>query len=645
MYLICDDGFQGANTSAGGAFQTTGLPTTPAVGAANEWTDVLGGIAHIGGNEAVLTDTNANGYQGAYVVRPPGEGSADQDFTVFADLLAAGTRIAVVGRFVSVNNPRYYGHFDQSGGLAIFALNSSGGVASTVATAAATAVSGHYYALRFQIVGTSITLTLYDQGTTKPAQTGAIPTLGTQIAQASGSDSSVTGIASCVPGLAVNQVTLSASTSFLRFVYHQPSAGSTGITLFSPEVNQIFPRSTRAGSSGNITISGYHNDTASHSIVASFTGTGGSPTTIAVSVAPFTEFTGTLPGCSGQGNVNVYFADNESVVTTVANVALGAIFAIWGQSNAGGKLTNNQTSLSPLWTPGLFANNYIWQALADPTDSGINEIDTVSYDSSVGGSVWPIVATQLQAYFGCPVGFIPCALGGTTIAQWQPGGASHLDRSTLYGSANHRIQQCGGVEGVLFWQGENDAVAGTSASAYLAALESLLAAVKADIGAPLINCRLQGLQAGYASPSNLAQIQAAIAEGWSAGLSEGPDLSPITCASPTGDGGAHLISDAAAAMAGALWTQAIIAIYSPAGAGLNATQLTITSNGTTPVQNAACYVTSDSAGLLPITGVLYSDSSGHVTFNLTTGTEYYLTATLEAGGNITKVLSAVGFTA
>lgn len=82
-----------------------------------------------------------------------------------------------------------------------------------------------------------------------------------------------------------------------------------------------------------------------------------------------------------------------------------------------------------------------------------------------------------------------------------------------------------------------------------------------------------------------------------------------------------------------------------AGTGPNATTLTITSDGTTPVQNAACIVTSDSSGLVPITGVLYSNSSGQVTFNLTTGNTYYLTATLESGGKITRVLSAVGFIA
>jgi hypothetical protein len=641
MYLICDDGFQGANTSAGGAFQATGLPTTPQVGAPSEWTDVPGGIALMNGDEAVLTYTGSNGYQSAYVVRPPIEGSPDQDFIVFADLLASGANIAVVGRFVSLTNPRYYAHFNQSSGLAIFALNSSGGVASTVATASASPVAGHYYALRFQIVGTSLTLTLYDQGTTKPAQTGAIPTLGTQIAQAGGTDSSVTGIASCVPGFAVNQNTLSASTRMLRFVYHQPSGGTTVITLFSPEPNQIFQRSSKAGVSGNITISGYHNDSVSHSIQVNF---GGNNTTIATAVAPFTEFYGTIAGVSGQGNLTVSFVDTPSTQTVVPDVGVGAVYAVLGQSNAVGELTNDQSVYSSLWSAGMFAQSYLWGALADPVASTADQIDTPAYTSPVGGSPWPIFATQMMAYLGCPVAIVPCAVGGTTIAQWLPG-SSHIDRSTIYGSANYRVQNAGPVEAVLFWQGEQDAANGTSTANYLASLETFAAAIESDMGASPIQCKLQGLQAGYASSGNLTNIQTGIVEGWSNGILKGPDLNSITCASPTGDGGAHLISNAAGEMVGSLWAQSLIAIYLPAGSGPNATQLTITSNGTTPLQNAACYVTRDSAGLRPITGVLYSDSSGHVTFNLTSGTEYYLTATLESGGNITKVLSAVGFTA
>lgn len=55
----------------------------------------------------------------------------------------------------------------------------------------------------------------------------------------------------------------------------------------------------------------------------------------------------------------------------------------------------------------------------------------------------------------------------------------------------------------------------------------------------------------------------------------------------------------------------------------NSTTLTITSDGTTPVPSANCWITSDSAGATPITGVLATNGSGQVTFNLTTGTTYY----------------------
>jgi lysophospholipase L1-like esterase len=82
-----------------------------------------------------------------------------------------------------------------------------------------------------------------------------------------------------------------------------------------------------------------------------------------------------------------------------------------------------------------------------------------------------------------------------------------------------------------------------------------------------------------------------------------------------------------------------------AGAGANATTLTVTSDGTTPVVNASAWVTSDAQGLNAITGQLVTNSSGNVTFQLTSGNQYYLSAVYNNNGTITKILDAVAFTA
>src|SRR5580658_8999742 len=45
--LVVDDSFLHANTSAGSAGSTTGVPTSPATGAADGWTDRQGGVYSI----------------------------------------------------------------------------------------------------------------------------------------------------------------------------------------------------------------------------------------------------------------------------------------------------------------------------------------------------------------------------------------------------------------------------------------------------------------------------------------------------------------------------------------------------------------------------------------------------------------------
>src|SRR5882757_1302778 len=90
--LVLDDWIQHANASAGSAGSTTGIPTTPAIGAPNGWTDVHGNTASIvtdsGGasHAAKLTDASGNNLLSSAVVRPTSEGAADQGALVFFDL-------------------------------------------------------------------------------------------------------------------------------------------------------------------------------------------------------------------------------------------------------------------------------------------------------------------------------------------------------------------------------------------------------------------------------------------------------------------------------------------------------------------------------------------------------------------------------
>lgn len=78
------------------------------------------------------------------------------------------------------------------------------------------------------------------------------------------------------------------------------------------------------------------------------------------------------------------------------------------------------------------------------------------------GSPWPLVATSIMTSQNVSVAFAPTAKGGSFILQWLPE-VNNSDVSTLYGSMNRRITAVGGkVKGVLFFQGERDAVEETA---------------------------------------------------------------------------------------------------------------------------------------------------------------------------------------
>lgn len=234
-------------------------------------------------------------------------------------------------------------------------------------------------------------------------------------------------------------------------------------------------------------------------------------------------------------------------------------FIIAGQSNGSGRGTNSQ-----VWSPGLgfpalnFANDYTLKALADPYDSPSGQIDTVSSDTSpaAAGSVWPLVANSFLANVRKRVLFVPCAKGGVSITSWLPG-ANHQNRATLYGSMVYRALRAGGnLKCVMWWQGETDAINGMTQATYNGYLDTIANAVQADLGIPLMACKLQN-SSGIAD-ANEAAINAAIAEAWAdnANVLQGPDLSDLGS-----DDAYHLQSDAKLLTAAGRWWTAIAAAF------------------------------------------------------------------------------------
>ena len=90
-------------------------------------------------------------------------------------------------------------------------------------------------------------------------------------------------------------------------------------------------------------------------------------------------------------------------------------------------------------------------------------------------------ANALVAETHIPIGLIACAHGGTSLEDWSPSKKGEGGKS-LYGSMLRQVKLAGGkVKGVLWYQGESDAMQGQPiADTYAKSFSNFIAAVRQD---------------------------------------------------------------------------------------------------------------------------------------------------------------------
>jgi Carbohydrate esterase, sialic acid-specific acetylesterase len=91
-----------------------------------------------------------------------------------------------------------------------------------------------------------------------------------------------------------------------------------------------------------------------------------------------------------------------------------------------------------------------------------------------------------EANKGVTVGLIPCAVGGSPIASWEPGAFYAPTNSHPYDDAIRRARQAmkaGVLKGILWHQGESDSTPG-KAEVYEKKLHELIARLRKDLDAP-----------------------------------------------------------------------------------------------------------------------------------------------------------------
>lgn len=289
----------------------------------------------------------------------------------------------------------------------------------------------------------------------------------------------------------VSAINTTGTSSVSSTATATPNPANT-ISITTPVSYQVFQRD--GSSLGDISITGTYTGSPT-AIEASFNG--GSFTTIVASPNGGT-FSGTLSDqAAGQGTLTVRFVNNTAISSTVSRVGVGDIFVIAGQSNASGRGTNNQVYSHGSLYATMFGNDDVWKDLADPTDSDTNQVDSVSDDPTVGGSVWPLLATHVLADQSVPVAFVPAAKGNTEALEWLPNSGNHADVTTLYGSMYRRIQAVGGsVKAILWFQGEADAGNNLAEATYLSRLTTIVDSMYSDFGVRVVVAQI-GNRAGH----------------------------------------------------------------------------------------------------------------------------------------------------
>ena len=154
------------------------------------------------------------------------------------------------------------------------------------------------------------------------------------------------------------------------------------------------------------------------------------------------------------------------------------LFLLAGQSNMAGR--GKVAEEDRVVHPRVFT--------LDKNNAWVPAVDPIHFDKSVAG-------VGLGRTFGITVadadpdicvGLIPCAVGGSPISSWQPGGYHEQTKSHPYDDARARVQvamQRGTLLGILWHQGESDSNA-SKAAVYEEKLHALIARFRDEFGLP-----------------------------------------------------------------------------------------------------------------------------------------------------------------
>ncbi|MCA9120333.1 MAG: sialate O-acetylesterase [Planctomycetaceae bacterium] len=154
------------------------------------------------------------------------------------------------------------------------------------------------------------------------------------------------------------------------------------------------------------------------------------------------------------------------------------LYLLVGQSNMAGRGIVAEEDRQPHPRVLMFTKNRQWAPAVDP----------LHFDKPVAGvGIGRTFGIELaKANPDITIGLIPCAVGGSPISSWEPGGYHAQTKSHPYDDAIKRAKQAlevGVLKGILWHQGESDSHPG-AAEVYEQKLHTLIARFREELNAP-----------------------------------------------------------------------------------------------------------------------------------------------------------------
>ncbi len=195
--------------------------------------------------------------------------------------------------------------------------------------------------------------------------------------------------------------------------------------------------------------------------------------------------------------------EDATFVFTINQILVGDLWILAGQSNmeGHGDLVNVQP---PVELVHSFDMADEWMMAKEPLHTEVSAADAVHWPLNAERQPERLTGEKLATYIaerkkgaglglpfaaemvrrtGIPIGLIPCAHGGTSMAQWNPA-LRDQGGDSLYGAMLRRFRAVGGhVAGMLWYQGESDANP-KAAPAFETGFIDFVKAVRADFGEP-----------------------------------------------------------------------------------------------------------------------------------------------------------------